>query len=355
MALDANKEDYQRLQLRFARSLDCMDPCMAARSFATFGHRFVTDRDSLPQTDEDRAFHLVSRATAVIDYQLPFATEAEAGDLVKKGHALLDEALSLDGRCHDAVRMREAATRQSFDDYLNFLLSGEEEVRRSCEDRRDQALAAGDDDRSRAEAALAMRPYLRWLSCEASRAVLCGRNRQAISLGERTLELDPTDPSDVRFSMAVAYAKLEDEAGLDAFQDRVRHLQIGRPLLPPDAWTALSRASLAYRRRDFGAAREAVAALVSTYPEATVTLALQRDLPDGVYARYAAPAWSADELIVATSECTVLTMEGRTDGPLGAFGSWLAGVAMSLMSDADRAAFQRLVAPGGDAGKGGER
>lgn len=354
MALDANREDYQRLQLRFARSLDGMDPCMAARSFASFGHRFATDRDSLPQTDEDRAFHLVSRATAVIDYQLPFASDTEAATLIDKGHALLDEALSLDSRCHDAIRMREAASRPSFDAYLDFLLGEEEDVRKSCEERRDRALATGDGDRAALEAKLAVRPYLRWLSTEASRAVLCGRNRQAIRLGERTLELDPTDPSDVRFTMAIAYAKLEDEAGFEALMERERHLQLERPLLPADAWTALSRISLAYRRRDVGTAQDSLAALISAYPEATVTLALQRDIPDGVYARYAAPAFSADELIVAASECTVLTMEGRTDSTLGPLGSWIAGMAQALMTGDDRAAYLRALAPTAKGPAGGE-
>ena len=62
MAHDARKEDYQRLGLRFIRELDKEEPLRAMKTFAGFGQRFATDRDSLPQTDADRAFHLVSLA-----------------------------------------------------------------------------------------------------------------------------------------------------------------------------------------------------------------------------------------------------------------------------------------------------
>ena len=52
------------------------------KTFAGFGQRFATDRDSLPQTDADRAFHLVSLAADAIDYQLPFADAEHAKELV---------------------------------------------------------------------------------------------------------------------------------------------------------------------------------------------------------------------------------------------------------------------------------
>ena len=66
MAFDPKREDYQRLALRFAHELDAGDPMIAARSFASFGRRFAQDRDSLPQSDSDRAFHLVTLATDLI-------------------------------------------------------------------------------------------------------------------------------------------------------------------------------------------------------------------------------------------------------------------------------------------------
>ena len=212
MSFDPNREDYQRLGLRFARSLDGGDPSGAAKAFASFGRRFSQDRDSLPQTDADRAFHLVARATMVIDYQLPFAeSDARAAELIQRGHTLLDEALALDPNCHDAVRMQHAATIAGFDAFFHYLEQGEKDVRRSCAAARDAALAKDEGERSLLEAELAMRPYLRWLATMADKALICGRNRQCLDICRRALEADPNDAADVRFSAALAYAKLEDQ------------------------------------------------------------------------------------------------------------------------------------------------
>ena len=129
MSFDPNREDYQRLGLRFARSLDGGDPSGAAKAFASFGRRFSQDRDSLPQTDADRAFHLVARATMVIDYKLPFAeSDARAAELIQRGHTLLDEALALDPNCHDAVRMQHAATIAGFDAFFHYLEQAEKDA-----------------------------------------------------------------------------------------------------------------------------------------------------------------------------------------------------------------------------------
>ena len=116
MAHNPQREDYQRLGLRFARELDQGDPAAATRAFASFGRRFAQNRDALPQSDADRAFHLVVLASEVVDYQLPFATDEQAPGLIQRGKDLLDEALSLDPSCHDAVRMRSSSQTPSIDE-----------------------------------------------------------------------------------------------------------------------------------------------------------------------------------------------------------------------------------------------
>jgi len=98
MAFDPKREDYQRLALRFAHTLDAGDPVSATHSFASFGRRFAQDRDSLPQSDSDRAFHLVVQATDLLDYQLPFASEDSAAALLSRGRECLEEAVGLDPR-----------------------------------------------------------------------------------------------------------------------------------------------------------------------------------------------------------------------------------------------------------------
>ena len=67
MACDPRREDYLRLGLRFARSLSGGDPFVSARASSSFARRYAFLRDSLPQSDADRAFHLVAEATDLID------------------------------------------------------------------------------------------------------------------------------------------------------------------------------------------------------------------------------------------------------------------------------------------------
>ncbi len=319
MAYDPHREDYQRLGLRFARSLDGQDPATATRAFASFGRRFSQNRDSLPQSDADRAFHLVAEATTLIDYELPFADDTHAEQLIAQGHRLLDEAIALDPHCHDAIRMKTAADSPSFEGYYDFLARTADDVRASCEEVR----AATDDEspeRASLEADIAMRPYYRWLATQAGKAVICGRNREAIRIGEKLLELDPQDSSDVRFTCAIAYAKLEDEAGLERFAAKTRPLvRAGTD----DAWMQLSRISLAHKRHDMSEARRLLTRLIDTYPHAAAALASQKELPDGVFARLAVAPFSEDELILAISEGTVLLQEGRDDAGRGVLGTWI--------------------------------
>lgn len=319
MAFDPHTEDYQRLGLRFARSIDGQDPAAATRAFAGFSRRFSQNRDSLPQSDADRAFHLVAEATTLIDYELPFADDARAEELIGQGHKLLDEAIALDPHCYDAVRMKSAAECTSFESYYEFLSTEAEVVRANCEEARSR-VSDESPERASLEADIAMRPYYRWLATQAGKAVICGRNREALRIGEKLLELDPHDEADVRFTCALAYAKLEDEAGLDRFAARTRPLLRGAT---DDAWMQLSRVALAHKRHDMAEASRLLRRLVETYPHAPAALTAQKELPDGVFSRLAVAPFSEDELILAISEGTVLLQEGRDDAGRGVLGSWI--------------------------------
>ena len=145
MAHDPRREDYQRLALRFVRTIDPQDPA-AAREFTDFGRRFAQERDSLPQTDTDRAFHLVCRATELIDYKLPFAEPDQAAELIRHGQSLLDEALSLDEKCFDALRMKSGPEVAGLDARHEFLVKREPEVRAACEQTRDAQDPSEDEE-----------------------------------------------------------------------------------------------------------------------------------------------------------------------------------------------------------------
>lgn len=327
MSFDPQREDYERLGLRFARSLDSNDPTNAARAFANFGRRFAQDRDSLPQSDADRAFHLVSEATRLIDYELPFATDERAATIIETGHRLLDEALAIDPLCFDALRMKRAAQSGSFEGFLEYLADECEMVRLSCETQRDEALrAACAGERVRLATDLAMRPYLRWLAAWSEQALICGRNKEALGVAERALQEDPRDKADVRYTMALAYAKLEDEDGLDKLA-RSNHMA-GRPRPEDDPWMLLAHLALAHKRLDMDVAGKDLDKILATFPHAAEALLRQTELPDGVYARLAVVSGSEDELILAISEATVLLQEGFDSRGKGVLSSWIMHEAM---------------------------
>ena len=320
MAFDPHIEDFQRLGLRYAATLDTTDPFGMVRTFASFRRRYAQNRDAMPQTDADRAFNLVAQATDLIDYQLPFADDEGAAAIISEARRLLNEAVDLDAECHDARRMLAAADNASFEQYYRFLADGAEDVRTSCE--RACAAAQGPSlppELAAAAGELAMRPYMRWLAALASHALECGHYGTCISEGAKLLALDPADEAEVRYSMALAYAKLEDEAGLAALMER----DAASPR-PDNPWYSLARCALAFKARRFDAAETELSELLRTYTRAGMTLTRQDWLPDGVYSRIIVRPMSEDELILAVSEATVILQEGCDSRERGAMGSWVA-------------------------------
>lgn len=336
MSHDPKREDYQRLSLRFASELDGAEPGVAARAFAAFGRRFAQDRDSLPQSDADRAFHLVALATEVVDYRLPFASDEQAPALIQRGKDLLDEALSLDPTCYDALRMRSSSESPTVETRYRLLSERADEVRGYCEARRDEALAGADGERAQLAASLAMRPYWRWLASLAEEALVCGRNRMAADAAERLLRSDPADSCDVRFTLAYALAKLEDEKSLDALEARYPTISPARPA--NDAWMLFARVALAHKRCDFAAARELLGRLLAAYPQGAAVLIRQGELPDGEFSRLRVRPYSEDELVLATSEGIVLLQEGNDRTGKGVLGAWVADQVARMSPDAAREA-----------------
>lgn len=349
MAFDASREDYLRLSISFDRSLQGSDPYSAARAMMGFDHRFDSNRDELPQSDADRAFHLVAKATELLDYQLPFADDEEAGLLRDEADEALGEAIGLDADCHDAKRMRALLRLGHFDEAYHYLSDGAEEVRASCERTRASGSWPTADD-----ASVAIRPYLRWEASLVTCALNSGRYRRAIEVALALLDYDPIDMADVRLSCALAYAKLEDEPGLEALTERCRPLTMLRQA--PDPWMLLARMGLAYKRRDLEEARRLVRVMLDSFPHAALTLARQDELPDGYFSRIVVPVGSEDELILATSEGSVLLQEGRETNYRGPMGAWVAAlqeVAAGAAADAAEIAGGDTSGAKGRPGQGG--
>ena len=319
MAHNANTEDYQRLALRYVTTAEA-EPAEAMGKFADFWRNVSLARDSAPQTDADRAFHLVALATSLIDYQMPYAPQDQAEALLNRGRALLDEALSLDESCHDALRMRTCLDLPSFDERLAFLVEEKDRVRSSCMFAALPPVGAT-GERAELSSHLAMAPYLRWLAAMADHALVCGHCHASVNYCHELLKLDPSDQSDVRFTLALSLAKLEDQDGFDNIGSL---LDPGfGPVAWDDAWMLIARMALAYKSYRLRDARRCLDDLLSLYPNARKSLVRQAELPDGLFARVRMVPYSEDELVVALSEATVLTQEGAEEYGQGPFGMWI--------------------------------
>lgn len=319
MAYNANTEDYQRLALRYVTSAK-VGPAEAMAGFADFWRNVSSERHAQLQTDADRAFHLVALATNVVDYQLPFAPESQADALLNRGRALLDEALSLDPDCHDARRMRACMDLPSFDERYGLLVEGKDRVFANCSVEAD-TLGSLDEERTELAKHLAMAPYLRWLAALADHALVCGHNHSCVNYCHELLKLDPADNSDVRYTLALCLAKLEDRDALDRIGELID--PSFRPVTWDDAWSLISRMAIAYKAHDLREARHHLSTLLSLYPNANKLLIRQSELPDGLFARIRTFPFSEDELLIALSEATVLTQEGAEEYGQGPFGMWI--------------------------------
>lgn len=314
-------EDYQRMAYRFVASLPNMSVNDAARSLEDFAQRFAHERDSLPQTDEERAFHLVAVVADMVDQELPIADDERAQQIMLDAPRMLDEALSLDKGCQDAVRMSQTMSQDSFESTLTFLMDRRAEVRERCEEDFRKASEHPSLEIRLLGRDLALRPYLRWVSQAATYALVLGHNRQTLTLVDEALKADPGDAVGALFTGVLAYAKLEDEEGLEAFvKSSRRH---GALRADDNPWTLMARMAIAYKQRDFTRAASMIDILARNYHHALDALYRRIDLPEGVFARIAVQPYSEDEVTLCIAESLVFLQEGVDAFVTGTMGSWV--------------------------------
>lgn len=355
MAYNPQHEDYQRLWLRYARTLEQSGATDVAREFASFGRRFAQDRDSLPQTDADRSFHLVSEAAMLVDYKAPFADEPTYRKLRHRAQQYLDEALSLDPDDFDARRMSEALRLRSFEAYYRYLRDNADQAKASYQKALDEAtqLSAQEDNPDRAHLSrdLALRPYLRWLASWSEQALICGRNREALRIAHQAFQLDPTDAADIRFTATYAAAKLED---VQELEDLAAHTFVpGCQRAADDPWTLLARAAMGFKTDDPQMASSALEQLLHLQPNAAEVLIRQSEFSDGYFSRLCVAPYSEDEVILAVSEGSVLFQEGRDDQGRGALSDWLAVASAHRDPSAAMAVMRERMQGRGDSGTPG--
>ena len=343
MAFDPIQEDCLRLILeamRRERVYPLNDNIFIERGM----EQFREDPSKLIACDRDRSFHLMAKATEILDYHIPFLTdEAEIDRQEQRAEHYLHEAIELDASNWDAKRMLAALDAASNDEYVSYLLDNRSAVERDLESTVDEAR----DVYAREYASdLARRPLERWLAALASRAVISGQYRLALSVAEQSLTFAPTDPAGIRHTGMLAMAKPEANHQ-DIKSYRARHA-IAYGIVGPlrrrhhaaekslDAWTLLAELSAAYRSYDYTSADRYLHQLMRTYPDAAEPLYYQAEFPDGIFSRVNVVPGSQDELILAISEATPLLQEGIGTPDNACFASWIASHEMVRRALADR-------------------
>lgn len=329
MAFDPLQEDCHRLILETMRrnGVGLADSAYIGRLMA----QYQDDPSELIVHDRDRSFHLVAKATALVDYQVPFVDDdALAERLSKQAEGMLNEAVQLDESNRDAQRMLRALTAESNDAYIEYL----EQNLSTVEDELANAAATATGAYELEYAHdLGRRPYLRWMAALSSRQLISGRYAASLATAERSLLFDPSDPADVRFTALLALSKLECTPA-DIKQFRTRHglsfrAEPGRRRTraseaPADAWTLIAEMNAAYRAFDYDAATAALRTILRTYDHAPEALYFQTEFPDGVFGRVNVIPQSADELVLAISEATPLLQEGFGGPDSAGFSTWVA-------------------------------
>ena len=333
MAFDPVEEDCSRLMLESMRR-EHIYPLENLGYARRFIRSYTKDPSSLVRTDRDRSFHLIAKATELIDYRIPFLTdESEMDAQAEQAGSYLEEAVELDQGNWDAQRMLAAIDSESNDAYVSYLLDHREAVHSDLAKLEADAEDAAADPYSREFARdLGTRPYLRWLAALSSRALIAGQYRLALDAAKESLDYQPKDPAGIRHTAMLALAKLEAAPEeLEAFRIGHPEAYASRPSLRRrrrlgqdlDAWTLIAEMGAAYRALDYDRATERLSALLQSYPNAAEPLYYQAEFPDGLYGRVNVEPNSEDELILAISEATPLLQEGYGAPDCASFSLWI--------------------------------
>ena len=247
----------EELILRCARRREAALGGLSPEGFAELEAAVRENVIAFVDTPEDAAFAEVVRACETFEktliesdalddegYQM---ARAKALDTLKKA---CTHALELDPDCVDARHMRTVAAAVGFplvNMAFDELRSTYANSRRSLSDTK---VISADLNWENVFA----RPHLRLIAALARHCITCTRYKGALAFGEELLALCPEDELGVRHTMAIAYARLEDEAGLNALDDRFNH--------ESTAWSLLARAVLLFRLERYGSARRALRSLV---------------------------------------------------------------------------------------------
>ncbi|MDO4437430.1 MAG: hypothetical protein Q4B77_05710 [Coriobacteriaceae bacterium] len=329
MAFDPMQEDCLRLILA-SMERDGAQTLEDASYIEQAANQYQVDPSALIKTDRDRSFHLVAKAAELIDYRAPFApSEADAEACISTAESYLTEAVELDASNWDAQRMLATVQARTEDELVSYLLEHRDEVGKDTQRLMESASNPFELEFARD---LGRRPHQRWLAALASRLLISGQYRMALTHAEMCLKANPLDLAGARHTGMLALAKLE-VAPEELAQWRSRHATAYQQLIDPanthlgghtpDAWSLLAELSIRYRSFDFEGATEAIRSLMRIYPHAAQSLYFQAEFPDGVFGRVRVQPGSDDELVLALSEATPLLQEGMGTPEAASLALWV--------------------------------
>ena len=345
MSFDPKQEDYLRLGVELMReNFPTRDFQHFDKALEEFFTTFQTNPDTLPNSDENRAFHLVSQATVLLDYTLPFSPLDQASDLLDRALALLKQATLLDDHCFDAQRMLAIYSHRDFESYYQYLKEREPEVKAWCLEHKAKKIKnLPIPELQGIVGSLAMRPYWRWAYALATKAAICGRYTIAKKHVLELLDMDSEDGAGAHQTGYLVAAKLEDSwllSRMDFLNQRPGYRDSQRFT----AWKAIGAMALAFKSCDFKEAESQLAFLLRHFDHSALALTRLEEVPDGVFCRMNIKPGSENELILALSEASILFQEGFGLEDQGALGTWVANHPMVVEQLGEDELFDTLFA-----------
>ena len=249
--------------------------------------------------DDDRAFSLVCTALAAsraAQAEEEFLDDEAYEPARAKRFARLAEAcgkaLDIDPGCLDARILLAITNSQDADAVLKALDDVWSDV---------GAPDPAEQTDGKPEGALFSRPRLRLLAARSRYQIDTARYRPAISSCELGVLLDPTDELGLRYTWAVALARLEDEAGFDQLDAKFER--------QGNAWSHLARTLLMYKLDRMGAARRALRGYASLCTGGAYALLKPAFVETYLPTRPDFVPGSYEEATLAVHECDPVVMD----------------------------------------------
>ena len=304
--MDAREEAIQRTVLRKARELGISSD--AARNELELSVR--ANPDTYLTGAPERALMLLAQTLESIDesrdrddyldddqYRLAFM--ARMGTLA----AASEKALEIDPANLDAKLLLTIATPQPVDKRVRTMAGVLAEAEDAAKGPHSDGALARELGLPEGYANLFSRPKLRVLAAIARWSLLAAQPRRAVGNALRLLveSKDERDPLGARYTLALAYARLEDEAGFQELDRAWGHRD--------SAWSALARTLLLFKLDRMPAARRALTGYISVYESGAFGLAsptlVEPYLPDRPYFE----PGTLDEVVLAVHEAEPIIVD----------------------------------------------